>query len=346
MRDKYLKLRTKLYKPFEIALPILLGLLVIGWFFFNEFDPEYFSTLHFTFESVLYVLMAFLLMLARDVGMMWRFRILTDKDLSWLQAFNINVLSEFTSAVTPAAIGGSSLVTVFLFKEGIDGGRSTFIMFLNLFLDELFFVIFCSIIIILIPLNGLFNSTSIIFAAFEVVFFGLYFTRLFWIIILFIGIFKRPNWIKEMLLLVFKLPFLNRWHTKINLITNNLVQTSVDFGNRNYWFWIKVFGITILTWSARFLVVNAIFMAFIPLNDHLLVFGRQIILWLVMAISPTPGGSGVSEYAFKEYYSDIFSSTSAIIFITFIWRLISYYFYLLLGVVIIPGWIKKNMSNK
>ena len=84
-------------------------------------------------------------------------------------------------------------------------------------------------------------------------------------------------------------------------------------------------------------------MAFVPVHNHLLVFGRQLILWVVMSISPTPGGSGVSEYAFKEYYSDFFSSNSTIIFITLIWRLISYYLYLFLGVLLIPNWIKRKI---
>ena len=103
---------------------------------------------------------------------------------------------------------------------------------------------------------------------------------------------------------------------------------------------------TLLTWSARFLVVNAVFMAFNPVNiDHLVVFARQLILWVYMVVSPTPGGSGVTEYAFKEYYSDVFASTSAIIFVTLVWRVISYYLYLLLGLIVIPNWIKKSFSK-
>jgi uncharacterized protein (TIRG00374 family) len=95
--------------------------------------------------------------------------------------------------------------------------------------------------------------------------------------------------------------------------------------------------------------VNAVFMAFKPENiNHLVIFARQLILWLFMVVSPTPGGSGVSEYAFKEYYSDVFSSKyseSAIIFVTLIWRMISYYLYLLIGLLVIPNWIKKSFSK-
>ena len=83
-------------------------------------------------------------------------------------------------------------------------------------------------------------------------------------------------------------------------------------------------------------------MAFVPVSKHLVVFARQLVLWIVLIVNPTPGGSGVIEYVFKEYYSDIFSSASVIIVITLVWRIISYYMYLLLGVIIIPDWLKKK----
>jgi len=340
---------VKPYKAYQVLIPVLLGLFVIGWLFLDEFDPEVFLSFNFTIFSVMFLVLALVLMLMRDFGMMWRFRLLTDKELSWKQAFHINVLSEFTSAVTPIAVGGSSLVVIFLIKEGINAGRSTTIMFVNLFLDELFFLVACPLVFLFIPLHQLFNSSSVIVSSFAYIFTGLYITRFIWTSIMFIGIFKRPDWIKHILLTLFKLPVLRKWHSNVELLTNNLVQASHEIGNHSYLFWLKAFGMTILSWTSRFLVVNAVFMAFKPENiHHLVVFARQLILWLFMVVSPTPGGSGVSEYAFKEYYSDIFSSRysdSAIILVTLIWRIISYYLYLLLGLLVIPNWIKKSFTK-
>ena len=337
---------AKPFKTYQVLIPVLLGLFVIGWLFIDEFNPKVFLSFNFTIFSVMFLILALLLMLMRDFGMMWRFRLLTDHELTWKQAFHINVLSEFTSAVTPAAVGGSSLVVIFLIKEGINAGRSTTIMFVNLFLDELFFLVVCPLVFLFIPINQLFNSSSVIVSSFAYIFTGLYCTRFVWTSIMFIGIFKRPDWIKHILLTIFKLPFLRRWYPKVELLTNNLVQASHDIGKHSYWFWIQAFGMTLLTWTSRFLVVNAVFMAFNPQHiNQLVVFARQLILWVFMVISPTPGGSGVSEYAFKEYYSDIFSSKfseSAIIFVTLVWRIISYYLYLLLGLLVIPNWIKKS----
>lgn len=339
---------SKPFKTYQVLLPVILGLFVIGWLFIDEFNPAVFSTFHFSVVSSMFILLAFLLMMMRDFGMIWRFRMVTDNQLSWKQAFHINVLSEFTTAVTPAAVGGSSLVVIFLIKEGIEAGRSTTIMFLNLFLDELFFIVLCPILFLCLPIHELFNSSSVIVSSFAIVFSTLYFLRLIWTGVLFVGIFKQPQWIKKIMILVFRIPFLRRWRIQAESLSESLIQASEDIGKRPFGFWIKIFGTTLLTWIARFLVVNAIFLAFIPISNHLVVFARQLVLWVVMMVSPTPGGSGVSEYAFKEYYSDIFSSKysdSAIIFVTLIWRMISYYLYLLLGVMVIPKWIRKSFSR-
>ena len=172
---------SKPFKTYQVLLPICFGLVVIGWLFLSEFNPDVFFTFDFTIVSTMFIMLAFLLMLLRDFGMMWRFRLLTDNALTWKQAFHINVLSEFTTAVTPPAIGGSSLVVIFLTKEGINAGRSTTIMFVNLFLDELFFILMCPLIFLFIPIKELFNSSSVIVSTFGVVFGSLYVIRLFWI---------------------------------------------------------------------------------------------------------------------------------------------------------------------
>ena len=73
----------------------------------------------------------------------------------------------------------------------------------------------------------------------------------------------------------------------------------------------------------------------------LLAFVRQLILWIVMTVSPTPGGSGVSEYMFRVYYADFFTIGGMALLVAFIWRMITYYMYLFIGVCILPGWLRK-----
>ncbi len=113
----------KTFKAGYILLPVLIGLSVVGWLFYREFNPELFSDIHFSWRLVGGLLLAILFMFGRDGGLMWRFRFITDRELTWRQAFRVNMLCEFTSAVTPSAVGGSSLIVLFLNKEGINAGR-------------------------------------------------------------------------------------------------------------------------------------------------------------------------------------------------------------------------------
>ena len=62
-------------------------------------------------------------------------------------------------------------------------------------------------------------------------------------------------------------------------------------------------------------------------------------------ISPTPGGSGLSEYIFTEYYSDLVPFAGVALVIAFFWRIISYYVYLIIGAFIVPGWLKDWNKN-
>lgn len=334
-------------KPFgltQLLIPVGIGLVVIGWLFVREFSLGTFTTISFTWNSVAFILLAILFMFGRDVGLIFRFRMLSNKRLSWLQSFNIHILNEFTSAVTPSAVGGSAFVVLFLNKAGISVGRSTAIMITNLFLDELFFVVICPIIFLLVPLAELFNVTSVIAATVGVVFWSVYGVLFVWTALLFVGLFLRPDIIVDFFNLVFQLPFLKRWHSKIAVFSSSLHNASHEISSQPFQFWLKAFATTTVSWVSRFLVVNALFLAFTPINNHLVIFGRQLMLWVAMVVSPTPGASGLTEIAFREYYSDLMLGGSSILLIILIWRVISYYLYLFLGVLIIPKWIRKSFN--
>ena len=313
----------KTFKTGYILLPVLIGLSVVGWLFYREFNPELFSGIRFSWR------------------LMWRFRFITDRELTWRQAFRVNMLCEFTSAVTPSAVGGSSLIVLFLNKEGINAGRSTALTISCLFLDELFLVLACPFALLLFSFDDLFGNVAILSSGIEVLFFLVYGVVTIWTFLLYLALFRRPEWVKRLLLTIFRLPLLRRWHKAIETLTDNLVLSSREMSQKSFTFWLKAFGITCLAWTSRYLVVNALLIAFTTSGSELLAFVRQLILWVVMTISPTPGGSGVSEYMFREYYADFFDVAGMALVVAFVWRIITYYMYLLIGAIIIPGWVKK-----
>ena len=66
-----------------------------------------------------------------------------------------------------------------------------------------------------------------------------------------------------------------------------------------------------------------------------------------MIISPTPGGSGFAEIILGRYITDAIPADPAYaggiaLAIAIIWRIISYYPYLIIGASIAPGWIQRK----
>lgn len=332
---------TKAFNTSYVWLPVLIGLVAVGWLFHRDFNPELFSSIRLSRRLVGGLVLALLFMSGRDVGLMWRFRFLTDNELTWGQAFRVNMLCEFTSAVTPSAVGGSSLIVLFLNKEGINAGRSTALMISCLFLDELFLVLACPVALLLFSFDDLFGNVAVLSSGIKILFFLVYGAIALWTFILYIALFRRPEWVKHLLTAVFRLRLLKRWRPLVEELADNLVLSSQEMSRKPFSFWLKAFGITCLAWVSRYLVVNALLIAFTSSGSQLLAFVRQLVLWIVMMVSPTPGGSGVSEYMFHEYYSDFFDITGMALVVAFVWRVITYYTYLAIGACIIPGWVKK-----
>jgi uncharacterized membrane protein YbhN (UPF0104 family) len=97
--------------------------------------------------------------------------------------------------------------------------------------------------------------------------------------------------------------------------------------------------------------VNAILVAFFVVKDHMLIFARQLVTWIMMIISPTPGGSGFAELILADSYPMPSMQTLQIVgSLCSRYRNnledISYYPYLIIGASIVPGWIQKKFVRK
>jgi glycosyltransferase 2 family protein len=350
-KDSHYDLVSKL-RPGRIILPVLIGLVVIGWFISKDINAKVLSNLIFTWKSVFWLFIAWICMLCRDLGYLIRIRILSDKDLTWAQAFRVIMLWEFTSAITPSTVGGTAVAVVFLHKEGLSVGRSTAVVLATSFLDELFFVIMLPLIILIVGKDALFitslQGTGISFLNDLILFSAIgYGVILLWVLFVGYGLFFNPEGIRKTLIIFFKLPLIKRWYASAVRAGDEIVESSHELRKRKFSFWFKATTATFLSWTARYWVVNAILVAFFTIHDHFLIFARQLVTWIMMIISPSPGGSGFAELILGRYISDQIPVDAAIagsiaIAIAIIWRIISYYPYLIIGALIVPRWIEKK----
>lgn len=340
-------------KVSNMIYPILIGLGVVGYMLYREFDPDVFSVLHFTWKSVLWIFIAFLFMFGRDIGYIIRIRILSDNKLTWMQAFRVIMLWEFTSAITPSAIGGTSFAIIYVHKEGISVGKSSAIVLLTSFFDELYFIVMFPLVTLLVGKSVLFDVSAAVGDMFAMGLLGIaltgYFLKLIYTLFVSYGLFINPKGLKWILLKVFRIRFLRKWYRSAVKTGDDIIASSKEIKTKKLGFWVKAVSASFLSWSSRYLVVNAILLGFFVFGDHLLLFARQLVMWIMMLIMPTPGGSGFSEFLFKEYLSDFIPVDVSLQFgvaalLALLWRLITYYPYLIIGAVIFPRWLKRNFG--
>jgi hypothetical protein len=297
-------------------------------------------------------------MMIRDWGYMLRIRILSDQYFSWWQTFRIIMLWEFTSAVTPSAVGGTSIAILYVTKEGMSLGRSSALVMATSFLDELYFVLMFPVLLLLVDATRLFSiagADGVLAIAKELVYFALigYGLKFAYVLLVSYGLFVNPRGLKWLLLQIFRIPLLRRWRHEINDLGTELKVSSDELKHKPFLFWLKAFGATFFSWTARYWVVNSLLLAFFVIpefKDHFMIFARQLVMWIMQLVSPTPGGSGFAELIFTRYLGEFIpgdASTTGFIAIgiAFLWRLISYYPYLIMGALILPGWLREKFGT-
>ena len=334
-------------KASRVILPAIIGLGVVAFIFYREFDPDVFGKITFTWVSVLWLFVAFLCMAGRDVGYMIRIRVLSDGQLNWRQAFRIIMLWEFTSAVTPGAVGGTGVATVYVHKEGINVGHSSAIVMMTSLLDELYFVFMFPMLVLLVGAERLFaipDSPGWTHGIMAAVLIG-YSIKLIWVLALSYGLFINPRGLGKLIYGIFHLPVLRRWKRGAGKAALDIIVSSKEMKTKNLKFWVNALLSTFLSWTSRYWVINFMFLAFFAVHDHFLIFARQLVMWIILLVTPTPGGSGVAEFMFKEYLHGFIPMAGLTIALAFLWRLITYYPYLIIGALLAPKWVNDKFKN-
>lgn len=302
------------------------------------------NQINWSASSYFWIFVAVLLMVSRDFFYMVRIRLLTDNKLTWKAALYVILLWEFASALSPGVVGGAAVAMFILNRETIPFGKATAIVIITSFMDNLFFVVMIPLVFLFIQQGDLFPTDTNGSDALIWWFLGGFIIIFSLCVTLYLSLFWFPKMTTHILLFVFRLPFLKRWKIVALEWGKDVERAALEFKKESLLFWAKVFLATFLSWISRYLVINAILNAFLSIGfiDNIKILGKQLILWLFMLVSPTPGGSGVAEYAFGELLSTFSSSALLLAALAILWRIISYFPYLFIGAILLPAWIKRT----
>lgn len=289
----------------------------------------------------LWLIAALFFMVGRDFFYMVRIRLLTKNKLNWKAAFYVIMIWEFASALSPGVVGGAAVAMFILNRETVPFGKATAIVVVTAFMDNLFYVLMIPFVFLFIHHSELFPEGDEALAWW---FWGGYAIIFSVSLLLYLTIFWYPKLATRFLLFIFRLPFLKRWSFIAKEWGKDIETASEEFKEEKRSHWIKVFLATCGSWISRYLVINAIMNAFLDLGflENMKVLGKQLVLWLFMLVTPTPGGSGVAEYAFGELLGDFGATTILLAGMAILWRLISYFPYLFIGAIVLPSWVRRT----
>lgn len=338
----------KTLNPNKVWLPVIIGLGIVIYMFAQDenYTPD---KIRLITEATWWpIALALFVLVARDAGYVTRIRAITNQELSWTSSIYVILLWEFASAVTPSVVGGTAVAVFILWKEGLKLGKALAFVMVTAIFDNLFFVVAA-------PFALLFGGNEIFpvieaSAYFKKSLPGLFYTS-YGLITLYtffmaFAVFINPRLFKWFLIKITSLPFLRRWRYDAYERGNEILWASEQLRGKKPMYWVRISLLTIFIWSSRYLLVNCLADAFVDLNlfQHILIFGRHIILWIVMLISPTPGSSGTAEYFFPVFFGSFLNDY--VIGTVIIWRLATYYLYLLLGVIFLPRWVRRVFFKK
>jgi len=337
----------------RVVLPVLIGLAIASYFIWKDFDIDAIREVEWRKGALMWLFASILMMALRDVGYIIRLRILSSGELSWRQCFEIAFLWEFASAISPSAIGGTAVAVVIMAQEKIKTGLTTAIVLVTAFLDELFYIIMVPLMLLLVGSQALFPSLEeesfsyLLDVSNLKYFFWLgYFVLFLWTLFLAMTILIKPEITKRIILFIYKLPGLRSRRSKGLQLADDIILASKEFRIKNMRFWLKAFGATFLSWTARFLMLNCLLMAFSGFDDHLLAYGRQLVMWVILLVAVTPGASGIAEGVFPVFMKEFLPGRQIARLVAIVWRMISYYPYLLIGFVILPLWLSRVQKSK
>jgi hypothetical protein len=299
---------------------------------------------------------AMFLIAARGFFYMYRIRVISDYRLSWGQAFQVIMLWEFSSCVTPGLVGGAAVAIFLLNKERLGLGKSTAMVVLVTFLDNLVFILFIPLLILLIGPKVLFATGNCAEAdqlpvlqyveSISLAVILIYLVLMMLTIILGYGILGNPRAAKYFFLRISRWNIFRRWKKGLIETGEEMELAGKTFRSRDKSFWYKVFGSTVAVWLSRFLMANALILAMTGLgSDQLMILARQFVIWMVMILPSTPGGSGIAEIAFLAFICEFIPSGLSSPLVV-LWRLLSYYIYLIIGAFVLPRWLTRVFKKQ
>jgi glycosyltransferase 2 family protein len=340
----------------RMILPILLGLSVVGYMFWRNFDAKMLQKISWTRATFLWIFAAVVLIVLRHLAMSARMWIISQGHFTYRKCIELVLIFEFSLSITPTTLGGSAVSLFVLTQEKLSAARTTTIVLYKVVLDTLFFVGTFPILYLISGAKIVApDMTSLLHPTVEArIFYFTYTIMSTYGLFLFYGLFINPSLIKKFLTSVTSLPLLKRFKPGAARIGSEIVLAAEELRNIGWRQHALAFLCTWLAWTFKFFLISCLVVGIyrpeMSIDREILLYSRLQAMFIIMALSPSPGGAGIAEGLFPKLMRDFIPEASIATVVALIWRLISYYPYLVAGAVVVPNWVRrvflKNLREK
>ncbi|NND07603.1 MAG: flippase-like domain-containing protein [Saprospiraceae bacterium] len=336
----------------RVFLPVLIGLTVVGYLFYHQYDPQAFANIQWTRHTLAWILLALGCLLARIFCYAWRLYILADQSFSFAKCIQLIFLWEFSSAVSPTNVGGSTVALFIIAQEKIGVARTTTIVLYTIVLDALFSLICIPVWVIIfggnilgpgrLPFNQFGGWEITLLVAYGIMFcYGAFFAY---------GLFYKPQTLRRFSIWLSRRSFLSKYRDRLVKLGDDIAMTSRTLYRQDRSYHISAFVATAGAWSCRFFLIICLIAGIcgtvkFDLASIFELYARIQTMFVMMAVSPTPGGAGFAEILFGELLADYVPSGISFV-VASLWRMMAYYFFLLAGAIIIPQWLNGILRKR
>jgi len=340
------------FRASRMILPIILGIAAVGYLFYRQFDVNRFREIHWTWTAFAWIGLALVLLVIRHLFYALRLRTLTGGFFSWRKCIELIILWEFSAAITPTSKGGPVVMMFVLTQEKLPAGRTAAAIFYAMVCDAGFFVLTLPLWLafygppMLYPGMHTFNDLNLA----NVAFFTTYaIMAIYWLVLMFF-LFVKPQLAKGALEWVARRRFLKKLAPRIRRVGEEFERAAEEMREQNWRYHFRVILGTVGAWTCKFIMINCLIIAIVPSTPvdgatQVFIYARLVAMFIIMAFSPTPGGAGLAEVALVDFTSDYVPRGIGLV-VALLWRGMAYYGYLLLGAIVVPGWIAQHVGKQ
>lgn len=253
--------------------------------------------------------------------------------ITWASCNLVGLIGMFYSSVTPAATGGQPMQVFALKKRNVPSGVGYSALAVKFFCWQcallltgaVLWILFGSYVysllgkgVWLISLGFFFNSLMVVL----IILLSINRNLVRAIIVFFVNLLYRLKIVKDLAKTSSRMDAaLNDFHSSVDLLTKHKGQ------------FLVLFLFSLMQVTALMSVIYFIYRGFSLQNhSYLQVIAIQFLLYITASFTPLPGASGAQEGGFYIFFRSFFPD-SVIFAALLIWRLITYYLFIIVGAI-------------